>query len=317
MEVISGRELLRMEISEPEFVVECYVPAEGITYKGGKAGIGKTFIAIHIAVAVATGTKFMGKFKTKKGAVLYIDEENGLEIMKSRLKKIALGLGIVEDELENIYFMVLKDFKISLKQVTELEKIIQEKQIKLIIIDSLVRVFLGDENSATDVRTIFNLLKSLCHEHNLAVIILHHSRKTNDDMGQDDLRGSSDIAASATSIILIGKERSGELSLTQDKLRIGQKQNTKLLFQIVDTNDSTGITLQLFESKIIKTVIERAKEAVIKLIGDMTLREFSTTQMKDWLKEGHSGNSVNDAVQALAREKILESVKTGYWKVIA
>ncbi len=64
-------ELLRMVFPEPIWGVPAIIP-EGFTLLAGKAKIGKTFLAINIAYAMASGGKAFGHIDVEPGRVLYI-----------------------------------------------------------------------------------------------------------------------------------------------------------------------------------------------------------------------------------------------------
>ena len=59
-----------------KWVVPGYI-SEGFLVLAGRQKLGKTWLAIDMALAVATGTTAIGSIICEIGDVLYIDMENG------------------------------------------------------------------------------------------------------------------------------------------------------------------------------------------------------------------------------------------------
>jgi replicative DNA helicase len=66
---------LRNQYVRTKFLVENLVPERGICIMAGSPGIGKTWVSLDIALAVATGTRTLGRFPTREGSVLTVLEE--------------------------------------------------------------------------------------------------------------------------------------------------------------------------------------------------------------------------------------------------
>lgn len=67
------------------WVVPGYVP-EGLTLLAGRQKLGKTWLAIDLAIAVACGGAAMGSVACEQGDVLYIDLENGSRRIQRRIR---------------------------------------------------------------------------------------------------------------------------------------------------------------------------------------------------------------------------------------
>src|SRR5437899_608785 len=59
----------------------------------GEWGSMKTWVLLHMALCMASGHPWLGH-KTVPQTVLYIDEEMGERTLRSRLKRLARGLGL-------------------------------------------------------------------------------------------------------------------------------------------------------------------------------------------------------------------------------
>jgi len=95
----SVNELLEREFQEPSFIIRPILP-EGFTLLVGLPKIGKSWIALNIAIAVATGGKALGTLEAKKIGVLYL----ALEDTEKRLQKRMLDQKVEPEKLSDWFF---------------------------------------------------------------------------------------------------------------------------------------------------------------------------------------------------------------------
>jgi predicted transcriptional regulator len=111
--------------------------------------------------------------------------------------------------------------KISETYVNELLEWCEGNNTGLVIMDSLVRMHDGEENSARDIAKIFGLMRRLTSA-GITLLIAHHNRKpgANGDGGSEQMRGSSDILAAIDCHIAVRRPRKDEyLTMEQTKNR--------------------------------------------------------------------------------------------------
>ena len=210
---ISLFELMAKKFRDTTWAVEKLVPSEGITAISGSPATYKTWVILDLALKVASGDILFDKFVTVQSNVLLIDEENGERLLQKRIKKIGGKFEL------SIYFLSLKGFILSEKIVADIIKLAKEKKIKLIILDSLVRIHETDENDATKMAGVFKHLKEFNKE-GISIIFTHHNRKQGNfrSSPSQNMRGSSDILASVDSHLAIERKEKS-LIVTQTKLR--------------------------------------------------------------------------------------------------
>ncbi|MFA5300440.1 MAG: AAA family ATPase [Lutibacter sp.] len=104
--------------------------------------------------------------------VLYLDWEASLEDHQRRVWAIKKGLGIEDDERT---FYYLKCSQPLIDMASEIKKIIIEKQIGMIIVDSQVAASEGDSDKADGARKYYNTLRSF----NCTSLTLDHVPKGN------------------------------------------------------------------------------------------------------------------------------------------
>ena len=211
-------EILGHDFGEEQWLVEPLITKQGITALSGNPGDYKTWTAIHIALCVARGGLVYGKFQATQGSVLIIDEEDHLRLIKGRLELLGAN------DTDSISYISQGGFKADDKDaLAAVLEIVKEKDIKLVILDSLVRIHQQDENDAMGMAKVFSSIQQLIGA-GASILFTHHHRKQqglgNHNPGQS-MRGSSDILAAVDSHLTIEKKRDDKDSLviTQTKSR--------------------------------------------------------------------------------------------------
>lgn len=89
---ISAEELLTRQINPREMLLDPILPEQGLAMLYAYRGIGKTFLALGIAAAVASGTKFLDWKAPRARKVLYVDGELPASTLRERLAMILGGM---------------------------------------------------------------------------------------------------------------------------------------------------------------------------------------------------------------------------------
>ena len=171
---------------------------EGVLRKGhklmltGASKMGKSWCIMQLAVAVATGSKWL-KFQCEQGRVLYLNMEIDPASCMNRFHKVgeALGLDMAEAQTQ-IDVWNLRGTEANMRTATAalLHRREQLSEYALVILDPLYKLQDGDENSAQDIRSFFAQVDVIGRELGSAVAIVHHhSKGGKGDMAAGD-RGS-------------------------------------------------------------------------------------------------------------------------------
>jgi hypothetical protein len=86
----SAVELMTRELPPVRWVVPGMVP-EGVALLASKPKLGKSWLALGLCVAVASGGAAFGNVRVEKGAALYLALEDNERRLQFRLKKILAG----------------------------------------------------------------------------------------------------------------------------------------------------------------------------------------------------------------------------------
>lgn len=84
---LTAAELLDKDLPPIRYVVPGII-AEGLTVLGGKAKLGKSWLLLGTAIAVATGGVALGTIDVEQGDVLYLALEDNHRRLQSRLKQL-------------------------------------------------------------------------------------------------------------------------------------------------------------------------------------------------------------------------------------
>jgi hypothetical protein len=182
-------EILRMDELKDEAVqwlIEDLVPAKAFAAIYGKPGSFKSFVAIYLSQMIAAGQPAFGK-PTAQGTCLYIAGEG-----QAGLKKRSDASRITHEIEPSVPLYFIKrslNLSSTLEDMQELIKEIRELGIapSLIVIDTLARNFVGDENSSSDMSQFISVIGELIAQLSCSVLVVHHAGKDE----SKGMRGSS------------------------------------------------------------------------------------------------------------------------------
>lgn len=232
-----------------KWLIEGVIPVGAFTALYGPPGSFKSFIALDIAEAIATGRTWMGHGVTEKGAVLYICGE-GFGGVGARIKackqhhqtKNGAPIYVIRHQL-NLRSSV-EDFN---ALMVAIETLVMETGInfKMIIVDTLARAFGGgNENDSADMGafiTACGRIQQIVQD--CALMILHHS-------GKDQSRGlrghSSLLGAVDTELELLRFEEQMKGVITISKQKDGED-NKRIGFEMVRIELESPSPLQIGE----------------------------------------------------------------------
>jgi hypothetical protein len=211
---ITHRELMGMDFPPIQWMVEGLLPV-GATVLAGKPKLGKSFMALQIAQAVASGTPFLG-MNTTKAPVLMIALEDSPRRIKARLEmqKAPADLAIeYEWGWEPLDGKGLEGLE------KRLEKGGPHGPYGLVIIDMLASAKSGviDENKASDMGRLIYPLQRLAQEYQCALLLIFHHRKGAMDDPVWDVRGSGAVPGAVDVLVGLYKDRgSGDYCLLSE-----------------------------------------------------------------------------------------------------
>ncbi len=198
--------IMASEAGNMEWLVEDLILAGGIHFITAPPGGGKTWAAIDLVRALTTGTRWLDHKKAMRCGVLYVNEEMGAAPFYQRLKDLGVesgGFHAIQREGIRI------DSDVHLPQIVDY---IRRNDIRVVVIDTFVRVHGKDENDNSQMAQLFGRFKTIL-DAGAAVVCLHHHRKASSTMGSpvahEAMRGAGEIAAQADLVAAIEKTEDG------------------------------------------------------------------------------------------------------------
>ena len=177
----------------------------GRGFIAGEPSVGKTWVAMGMAISVATGTKFLGTYEPlNKGPVLFIQEEESRRNFRDKMGMLVKGAKLDSSALEQFWHVTQKMTNLP-RDVDALIKTAKEKRVKATFFDSFREIYKGDENDSGQVLLALDALRRLQNETGCSVVLIHHLNKPNKQNETvsiwDRLRGSSALRGWRESII--------------------------------------------------------------------------------------------------------------------
>jgi len=237
---------------ERKWLVEGLWSDRAVGIVGGEPKCCKSFLALELAVAVASGAPCLRRFAVKqKGPVLVFAAEDALHEVRARLEGIAHVAGIPFAELD-VHVITAPIVRLDLEDdCLKLLSTVETVQPKLLVLDPFVRLHRRDENVASDVAPLLGYLRQIERRFHTAVLLVHHARKgaAHVRAGQA-LRGSSELHAWGDSNIYIRRKGEDLLLLSAEhraaapigevalELRVrGEIRSLEIVDQPVDADD--------------------------------------------------------------------------------
>lgn len=203
------------ERKPPEFIVSSMIPV-GLTFLSGAPKIRKSFMALQMAIAVATGKAFLGH-ETMQSDVVYLDLEGSKSRISTRTNRMA------EKMPRNVFVSNDIEARLADNLVDNLRSLIKERpSIRLIIIDTYSRArgrckTFGANAYDSDV-SLLEPVQRMAIDEGVAIVCVHHDKKGAGFVSDsfERLSGTMGISGSADSVLNLvvdGKRFDGKATL--------------------------------------------------------------------------------------------------------
>ncbi|MFQ5601077.1 MAG: AAA family ATPase [Candidatus Krumholzibacteriia bacterium] len=170
--------------------------AQGVGFLAGAPKSWKTWLALDVALSVASNTPCLDRFAVNDpGRVLAFLAEDSPREIHARLRAICQHRNISLSALD-LHFITVPLLCLHQADHRErLEATVERGRPKLLLLDPLVRVWSADENSSQEISAFLGFLRALQRTYHVAVMVVHHfTKRTHARLGQA-LRGSGDLWA--------------------------------------------------------------------------------------------------------------------------
>jgi hypothetical protein len=235
MTALPVRPAHQLDIVAPEqrWLIEGLWGAQAVGIVGGEPKCCKSFLALDMAVSVASATPCLRRFPVvSTGRVLLFAAEDSLAIVRQRLDGICATCNLDLAKLD-LQVITAPTIRLDLEpDRNRLEETVRALRPTLLVLDPFVRLHRIDENVSADVAPLLDYLRGLQRRYQTAVVLVHHARKGGAHMraGQA-LRGSSELHAWGDSNLYLR--------------RCGEGDRLALAIEHRAAASSTGLALEL------------------------------------------------------------------------
>jgi len=313
-------DLMAQKLDNPGWMIEGIWQRTSHGIIAGEPKTYKSIISTDMAVSVASGQPFMGKFAVHhRGPVLMIQEENAPWLVQDRVSKIASHRGLLTGEVSDkpiivkfpemlpIYFLNNMGFDLTNKEDQKfIELAAQEKKPVLIIFDSLYLMLGGkDENSAKDLREVLEWLLRLRYLYHTSVVVLHHWNKGGkSERGGQRMLGSVTFHAWVESALYtsILNEENHEIVLDREFRSFVKPNKIDIRFDMGDPGNLHYIPH-----------ISDHREEEGDALFDLLTNSMSIEELADMLSIPQK--QVKSRISKLMEEKKVEEVSKGVYRV--
>jgi hypothetical protein len=182
------------------------IVAAGLNLLAGAPKLGKSWLALNLAVAIAAGGRALGRIEVDAGDVLYLALEDNPRRMQDRLRTVLAG----------------SDASPRLTIAVECEPLPRggddrirrwlddHPDARLVIVDVFARVRghsdVRADRYADDYAAAFSL-KKIADQYGVAVLLVHHTRKQDSSDFLDMVSGTNGLAGAADAILVLTRAR--------------------------------------------------------------------------------------------------------------
>ena len=202
LNTIDGAALLSRPLQPLNFVVDTLI-SQGLHILAGSPKVGKSWLALWLAVTVAKGEPVWG-MSVRPGTTLYLCLEDSQLRIQNRL------MDITEDAPPTVHFST-EAALLGRGLEQQLESFLAEHpDTVLVIIDTLqmIRGTNYENTYANDYRDL-SVLKHLADTHGIAVLLIHHLRKEPSEDVFSRISGTTAISGAVDSSFTLVEERRG------------------------------------------------------------------------------------------------------------
>ncbi len=286
----SCEEIMTTVYKPIEFVVNDLI-AQGLYILAGAPKIGKSWLSLDICLSIAKGEKALGQ-ETSKGTVLYLCLEDSFERIQKRLYELT------DEPTDKLHFVIMSDLIGNglEEQISDFKS--NHIDLKIVFIDTLQMIRNEtDSNYGSDYKEL-SVLKSLADKLEIAIVLVHHTRKCSDKDPFNMISGSTGLSGCVDGSMVLVEIKRGS--------------RTAKLYCVGRDIENAEINLQ-FDSDLKKWIVtdkpaaDKSKDNIFLVAVYLFIKvkihfEGSATELVDQLKfvsneEFHSNRVTRELVQ--------------------
>lgn len=300
---------LETQPREQRWLVEELWADQAVGIIGGEPKCCKSFMALSLGVAVASGKPCLGHFAVSTpGPVLLYPAEDALPTVRRRLEGICAVQGI---DFQKLPLWVITAGRLQLDVQTDrtrLQETITKLKPSLLILDPFVRLHTVDENASGEVAKLLQHLRYLQRTHGLAVAVVHHAKKgAGLKRPGQALRGSSEFHAWGDSNLYLTRCCGSEIRLTVEHR--AEQACEPLPLKLVSDGDLAHLEITRPTTPPPQPVALSPEQQLLNLLS-ASAQPLRIRTLRE--RAGLRHETVSLAVAALVERRAIERTDLGY-----
>lgn len=261
------------------------VPQNSVGLIVGPSKSGKTIISENLGMCIAANTPdFLGKpISPNSGPVLFISLE---EYWVHRIGRNIDQQSALDADLSSSY-LVMKD---ELSQYIEtdanwsqLETFIKESEAKVVFIDSLSRLYVGQIEDSATAQKLMSRIRGMISRLNITLFIVHHTPKMGaGPISMENIAGSRFISQEVDFCFGVNRTNDGARVFNVVFFRYGaEPENSNIIFKINEHKwiEPQNNSAYLMESSDDGRVDNENSERILEYIMETGQDEYSSKQL--------------------------------------
>lgn len=313
--------LLAQPCPEPEWLIEGRMTRRSLTLLGAKPGIGKSWTALDLAIALTTGRDWLGHTIPGRFRVLYIDVENGEVLARRRLQQLGADPAAMGDRLYYVTEAVIFPGGDDSRRYRDT---LEAFRPDLVVIDTLASSAPSAEKDTEAMSLFLSDVWHRAREAGASVLVLAHLRKSQQGAGKDDpldsFRGAGHLAGAASRAWLLDPRGPEKFVLRDVKTREFPACRPTVI-ELVDEDAPAGslvpkrttVTVDGYEEDDLSPDMQM-QTAALELIDGHPLGSVATATLLH-LGEGLGmpAKTVNNLLTRLVRDGVLVRPRKGHY----
>ena len=265
---------------------------DGLLYPGvyllaGSAKIGKSFLMAQLGYHVSTGTPIWG-LPVRKRKVLYLALEDSYSRLQKRLYQM------FGEAYSDSFDLTTSAGRVGEGLEDQITNYVQDNpDTGLIIVDTLILIRGDDDDKysyAEDYDFVMGI-KRLAMQHNICIILVHHTRKEVADDPFDMISGTKGLYAAADGAFVFTKDKRTSSNAT---LLVTGRDQADAKIDLVRDPERLSWELENMETELWKEPADPVLEAVAKVVaGDKPVWEGAPTELTNLIQMDIKPNALS------------------------
>jgi DNA-binding transcriptional ArsR family regulator len=293
-------ELLETDFPPIQYVIPNILPS-GLSILAGAPKIGKSWFALQLATALSVGGYVLGSVRVERRETAYFALEDGPRRIRSRIDRI--GALPDRETLRIIHALPRKTDPVDFLDAW----MSKFSGTRVVIIDTLARLFPAgfDTNAYSDSYELIAALKTFADRFDVALIVVHHTRK---NPGEGDwtqgINGSIGFSGAADSLVMLRRGRGEAGAVLSVTGRDVPESELALNFDpAVGSWTLLGSAAEYSQTNERREILE-----YLNVIGEAKTSEIAR-------KLGKADNAISNLLRKLKDEGLVDSPKYGRWSL--